>query len=73
MTPLIALVPAVAFMGFTVWKFMASEWSGSWRTRRSGPSNNWQNENYMAKQDGMSWSEIDGAIANDAPPRRVGY
>jgi hypothetical protein len=68
----IILVPGVTFIGFAIWKFLSGEWVSAWRTRRTGPTNNWQNEGYMANQDGKSWSEIDGTIANTAPPQRGG-
>jgi hypothetical protein len=71
MKQLLAIIPAVAFVGFAVWKFMASEWSSTWRTRRSGPSNNWKNEGYMANQDGKSWSDID-STATSTPKRPSG-
>jgi len=61
------------FMGFAAWKFLSAEWSSTWRTRRTGYINNWQNEGYMANQDGKSWSEIDNTVANDAPPVRTGH
>jgi hypothetical protein len=67
-----ALVIALALMAYAVWRFAVSEWSSTWRTRRSGPANNWQNEGYMANQDGRNWSEIDGTIAKSPPPRRSG-
>jgi len=71
MMPAIALVAVVALMAFAVWKFAVAEWTTtSWRTRRSGPSNNWQNEGFMAHQDGKSWQEIDAAMSTDVPPRR---
>ena len=64
------LVPAIALILFAIWKFLAVEWTSMWRTRRSGTSNNWQNEGYMANQDGRNWSEIDGSISESAPPLR---
>ena len=66
----IILVPAIALILFAIWKFLAAEWTSTWRTRRSGASNNWQNEGYMANQDGKSWSEVDGSISAGAPPMR---
>jgi hypothetical protein len=71
MMQMVVLITATAFMGFVVWKFFVAEWTSSpWRTRRSGPSNNWQNEGFMAHQDGKSWQEIDAASSTDVPPRR---
>jgi hypothetical protein len=62
-----------AFVAVAMWKFAIAEWfPQSWRTRRSDASTNWQNEGYMADQDGKSWSEIDGTIARSAPPNRAG-
>jgi hypothetical protein len=66
------LVAVVTFLSFAAWKFLSADWNSSWRTRHSDPTNNWQNEGYMANQDGKSWSEIDGTIANGAPPKRTG-
>jgi len=68
----IILVPAVTLLGFAAWKFLSADWNSTWRTRRTGAANNWQNEGYMANQDGKSWSEVDGTIADSAPPQRVG-
>ena len=65
----IAFTVSMALMTIAVWKFCTSEWSSTWRTRRSGPETNWENEGYMASQDGKSWSQIDGTIASSAPPR----
>lgn len=72
MTRAIILVPGLALMAVAVWKFLAADWSSMWRTRRSDASNNWQNEAYMARQDGKSSSEIDGTIVDSAPPFRGG-
>ena len=68
----IVLVAVAMVLAVAVWRFLSIGWRSDWRTRRSGPANNWQNEGYMANQDGASWSEIDGTIASSAPPRR-GY
>ena len=66
----IILGVVLILMGLAAWKFLSAEWNSTWRTRRTGATNNWQNEGYMANQDGKSWSEIDNTIANSAPPSR---
>ena len=72
MTPIFIFGLAAALLAFAGGKFLLAGSSMTWRTRRGGAANNWQNEGYMANQDGKSWSEIDGTIADSAPPRRVG-
>jgi len=66
----VILVLVLTLMGVAAWKFLSAECSSTWRTRRTAAENNWQNEGYMANQDGRSWSEIDGTIADAAPPQR---
>ena len=58
-------------MVVSVAKWLRAEWNPqSWRTRRSGPENNWKNEAFMAREDGKTWQEVDAGISTDVPPRR---
>ena len=43
---------AAAFVGFALWALI----HGS-RRAKSGPANNWQNEDYMAREADGTWSE----------------
>ena len=71
MIGLVTLLVVVALMAFAVLGFFVNEWTSPWRTRRSGSANNWQNEGFMANQDGKSWSDIDGT-ASSTPKRPTG-
>lgn len=63
-------IMGIALIAVAIWKFVAADWTSRRLTRRSGATTNWQNEGYMANQDGKSWSEIDGTIDDSAPPAR---
>lgn len=66
----IIFIAVIAMMIVAVCRSLVIGWRSDGRSRRLGPSNNWQNEGYMANQDGMSLSEIDSTIGNSAPPQR---
>jgi hypothetical protein len=69
----VVLIFCGLFIAIGIWKFVRVMWHPeSWRSRNSSATNNWQNEGYMAHEDGWSWSEIDGTIENDVPPVRIG-
>jgi len=64
MSGIIALVVS-AFLVMAVFGFALAR-----TKRRSGPKNNWQNEAYLARQEGGSWVENDCGIGReDAAPQ----